>query len=114
MVWTAPRTWVNGEVPTDVLMNAQIKANLEALDQHQHGGGAGGGDSNLAGLDTVDFDDQAGSPAVLGKLQRNGSFLEYYATSAEQIGSADAAVGTASLRSIGTGATQVAAGNHGH
>ena len=115
MVWTAPRTWVVGEVVTDSLLNTHGRDQLLALDQHQHGGGAGDGDSNIAGLDTVDFDDQAGSPATTGRLQRNGSHLEFYnGTTAEIISQADAAAGVASLRTLGSGALQGAAGDHTH
>lgn len=31
MVWTAPRTWIAGEVPTAAIMNLHIRDNLRAL-----------------------------------------------------------------------------------
>lgn len=36
MAWTAPRTWVAGEVPTAAMMNAHIRDNLLAIGQHTY------------------------------------------------------------------------------
>jgi hypothetical protein len=32
MAWSAPRTWVSGELVTAALMNQEVKSNLEAID----------------------------------------------------------------------------------
>ena len=121
MAWTAPRTWVDDELVTTAYMNAQIRDNLLALSTHTHGGSAGDGSSSLAsgisfsGLGTVTFADQSGDPSTTGRLQRNGNNLVYYnGSAAVGLGAADAAAGTASLRTLGTGATAAAAGNHTH
>ena len=120
MAWTTPRTWADDEIVTTAYMNAQIRDNFNALTAHTHGGSAGDGSSTLAsgisfsGLATATFADQSGNPSVAGRLQRNGNNLVYYNGSAVITISADASAGTASLRSLGTGATNAAAGNHTH
>ena len=120
MGWTAPRTWADDEIVTTAYMNAQIRDNLLTLSTHAHGGSAGDGSSTLAsgisfsGLATSTFADQSGNPAVTGRLQRNGNDLVYYNGSAVITLSSDASAGTGSLRTIGTGATNAAAGNHTH
>ena len=119
MAWTAPRTWADDEIVTTAYMNAQIRDNLLVLSTHAHGGSAGDGSATLAsgisfsGLATATFADQSGNPAVAGRLQRNGNNLVYYNGSAViSLGVADAASGTASLRTLGTSSTTAAAGNH--
>jgi hypothetical protein len=121
MAWTTPRTWADDEIVTTAYMNAQIRDNFNALTAHTHGGSAGDGSATLAsgvsftGLATVTFADQSGNPSVAGRLQRNGSTLVYYNGSAVvSLGTADASAGTASLRTLGTGSTNAAAGNHNH
>ena len=42
MAWTAPRTWVTGEVVTASVMNVHVRDNLLALSTHFHDTGAGG------------------------------------------------------------------------
>lgn len=114
MAWTAPRTWVANEVVTATLMNTHIKDNLVALSTHAHGGAAGAGNDELSGVDQVNFDDLSASPATAGRLQRNGNNLEWYGAAKVAFTEADAAAGTASPRTLGTGSTQAAAGDHGH
>lgn len=43
MAWTAPRTWVTGEIVTSGLLNVHVRDNLATLDQHQHTGASGDG-----------------------------------------------------------------------
>ena len=44
MAWTAPRTWVVGEVVTAALMNTHVRDNLLFLgDDHDHSGDSGDG-----------------------------------------------------------------------
>ena len=113
MVWTSPSTYAVGEMVTHTNLNAQVRDNLLALDQHAHGGAAGAGDSNLSGLDTMDFDDQAASPAQARRLQANGTDL-YWGALGFNLTAIDAAAATLSLRKLGTGALNGAAGDHTH
>ena len=113
MAWTAPKTWVVGEMVTAALLNTHIKANQLALSTHAHGGAAGDGSSNLTGLDTLTYDDQSGNPGTAGRLQRNGIDLIWGASNVN-LTQDDASAGTPSLRSLGSGSTQAAAGNHSH
>ena len=104
---------------TAALRNIHIKANLEALSTHAHSGAAGNGSATLSGISiaalTVPvFADQSGSPSTAGRLQRNGNNLEYYNGSAVVGLYADGASGVATLRTLGTGSTQAAAGDHTH
>ena len=123
MAWTAPKTWAASEVilaSGTGSLNEQIRDNLTVLSTHAHTGAAGMGASTLStvtlgGLNTVTFADQSGNPSTNGRLQRNGANLLYYdGTSAIDLTASDQAAGTASLRTLGTGATQAAAGNHTH
>ena len=120
MAWTTPRTWADDEIVTAAYLNAQIRDNMNALSTHTHDNSAGDGSSTLAsgisfsGLATTTFADQSGNPSVAGRLQRNGNDLVYYNGSAVVTLSADASAGTASLRTLGTGATTASAGNHTH
>ena len=103
---------------TSTILNAQIKANSDVLSAHAHSGTAGNGLATLSGVSlsalTVPvFADQSGNPSTAGRLQRNGNNLVYYGAALVGL-YADAVVGTASLRTIGTGGTQAAAGNHTH
>jgi len=112
--WTAPRTWVANEVVTAALFNAHVRDNLLALDQHAHSGSAGDGSGDLGSIDTITWRDQSASPATTGLMQRNGSTIEYYdGTQVTVIGGVGAA-NVGSVRKIGTGATDGAAGNHTH
>lgn len=114
MAWTAPSTVTTNQIVTAALWNQQVRDNLLALSTHAHTGAAGDGNDEMTGLDFLNFDDLAASPATSGRAQRNGANLEYYNGSAVvKVTEADAASG-ASPRSLGTGATQAAAGNHTH
>jgi hypothetical protein len=117
MAWTIPKSWGSTMV-TGAIMNTQIKDNLDVLGTHAHSGAGGMGASTLSGitltaLATPQFADQSGSPSVAGRLQRNGNNLEYYGSAVVGL-YADGASGVATLRSLGTGSTQAAAGNHTH
>jgi len=113
MAWTAPRTWVTGEVVTAALLNTHIRDNQLELSTHVHNGVAGEGADDLTGLDTLTFDDQSANPASVGIMQRNGTDLVYYSDEVVVL-SGQAAAGVPSLRQLGTGATDAAAGNHSH
>lgn len=65
MAWTAPRTYVDGEILTADILNIDIRDNLNALSLHAHGGSAGDGDDELSGVDKITFDDIA-DPAAPG------------------------------------------------
>ena len=120
MAWTAPRTWVADEIVTAALLNAQLRDNALVLSTHAHTGAAGMGASTLSAvtmtsLATATFADQSGNPSTNGRLQRNGANLLYYdGSSAIDLTASDQSAGTASLRTLGTGSTQAAAGNHTH
>jgi len=65
MAWTAPRTWVDGEVVTASIMNSALRDDLLALSVHAHDGTAGEGDDELSGVDSVNFD-EIGTPSAPG------------------------------------------------
>tara|TARA_Y100000310_G_scaffold126272_3_gene125067 strand:+ start:19497 stop:20195 length:699 start_codon:yes stop_codon:yes gene_type:complete len=65
MAWTAPRTYVAGEIITAAILNVDIRDNLNVLDLHVHGGAAGDGDDQLSGIDDIIFDDVS-APAAPG------------------------------------------------
>lgn len=117
MAWTAPITWLSTMV-TNTIMNAQIKDNLSELSTHVHSGAVGEGSATLSVLvlsaqNYFPFADQSGNPSSAGVLQRNGAELVYYGSALKNLTS-DAATSVASVRTLGTGATQAAAGNHTH
>jgi len=100
-------------------LNAQIKDNELFISTHNHSGAAGAGSSSLAATvlsaqNYFQLSDQSGSPAVAGRLQRNGTNIEYYNGSQVVRLNADGSASTPSARTLGTGATQAAAGNHTH
>lgn len=104
---------------TGAIMNTYVRDNLNALSTHAHSGSAGDGSGTLDGaslgtLTVPQMADQSGSPSTAGRLQRNSTNLEYYNGSAVVGLYADGVIGTATLRTLGTGATQAAAGNHTH
>ena len=117
MAWTAPKSWSSLMV-THTELNAQVKENLLVLSTHNHSGSAGVGSASVAATvlssqNYFPFADQSANPSTAGRIQRNGSELIYYGTALVQL-TPDAAAGTASARTLGTGATQAAAGNHTH
>ena len=79
MAFTQPRTWVSGEVPTAVLLNAQIRDNNNELALHAHTGGSGSGSSALGGtigLTHIDLRDAAaptGAGGTITRLYSSGS-----------------------------------------
>ena len=104
---------------TATIMNTHIKANLDVLSAHAHSGAVGNGSSTLSGISISalaipTFADQSGSPSTAGRLQRNGNNAEYYNGSAVVGLYVDGASGVGTLRTLGTGSAQAAAGNHTH
>ena len=99
-------------------LNTHIKANEDVLSAHAHSGAAGNGSATLSGVSLSALvvpvlADQSGNPSTAGRLQRNGSNLVYYGAALVGL-YADGVAGTATLRTLGTGSTQAAAGNHTH
>ena len=99
-------------------LNTHIKANEDVLSAHAHSGAAGNGSATLSGVSLSALvvpvlADQSGNPSTAGRLQRNGNNLVYYGAALVGL-YADAVAGTASLRTLGSGAQQAAAGNHTH
>lgn len=118
MAWTTPKSWTSSMVDA-ALLNTHIKANLDVLSAHAHSGSAGNGSATLSGvslsaLAVPVLADQSASPDAAGELQRKGNNLEWYNGSAVVGLYADGAAGTATLRTLGTGSAQAAAGNHTH
>ena len=140
MAWTAPRTWAVGEMVTHTLLNTHIKDNLLALSTHAHSGAAGAGSTTRGNLVKATYTD-ASAPsapgsgltvlyAVSGRMHmRAGSsgadtpiqiatdlHAEDHASRHEPGGAdamaVDAVAGTGSLRTLGSGSTQAAVGNH--
>ena len=104
---------------TAAMLNTHVRDNLLVLSTHAHSDAAGMGSSTLSGVSIAALAipvlaDQSGSPGTAGRLQRNGNNLEYYNGSAVVGLYADGAAGVATLRTLGTGSAQAAAGNHTH
>lgn len=57
MAWTAPRLWLVGDMADAATLNTHVRDNLLALSAHAHGGGAGDGEDELNGPDSITFDD---------------------------------------------------------
>jgi hypothetical protein len=100
-------------------LNTHIRDNLLVLSTHAHSGAAGMGSSTLSGVSLSALvipvlASQGSSPATAGMLLRKGTNLEYYNGSAVVGLYADGAIGVATLRTLGTGSLQAAAGNHTH
>ena len=104
---------------TAALMNTHIRDNFLVLSTHAHSDAAGMGSSTLSGVSIAALTvpvlaSQGSSPSTGGTLQRTGSNLEYHNGSAV-VGLYDnGASGVATYRSLGTGSTQAAAGDHTH
>ena len=121
MAWTTPRDWtaISDGIVTAAMLNTDVRDNLGFLGVHTHTGAAGMGASTMSGLTltslgTLTFADQSANPDAAGELQRNGNDILFYGSSAVNLSAADAITSTASLRTLGTGAQQAAAGNHTH
>ncbi len=135
MAWTGSKTWAVGELVTVALMGTYVKANQEVIDTHVHGGSAGDGDDEMAGVDSLTHDDiSAPSAPASGKtiiytasgrpawITNGGSatpLADHSHASRHDDGGADAmasdsTAGTPMLRSLGTTSTTAAAGNHTH
>ena len=142
MGWTTPRDFVTNEVLTAAILNVDHRDNLNVLSTHAHTGAAGMGSSSLTSLVKGTFTD-ASAPSAPGSgltalytvsgrphyragasgsdttLAVIGDVHAQTHASAHQPGGADAmavdaATSTASLRTLGSGSTQGAAGNHTH
>ena len=142
MGWTTPRDYVANEVLTAAILNVDHRDNLDVLSTHAHSNAAGNGSSTLGNLVKTTFTDasapsapgsgltvlytvsgrphyRAGSSGSDTALAIIGDVHAQTHASAHQPGGADAmavdaATSTGSLRTLGTGSTQGAAGNHTH
>lgn len=116
MAWTAPKTW-DETVITAAMLNEHIRDNFLALDQHTHTGAAGDGFSNLdvggtyTGQTNMSLASNLEPVTQLGDLKRMGTDLRYFNGTTVQL-TTDAEASMPSVRTLGTGATQAAAGNH--
>ena len=142
MVWTAPKTWSVGEKVDAALFNLHLRDMFLTVDQHGHDGSAGDGATTLGNLAKATFTDAA-APAAPGSgltsiyavsgrphyragaagadteiSDANDLHSEDHATRHEPSGAdvmaVDAAAGVGSLRTLGSGVLQIAAGNHSH
>ena len=100
-------------------LNSNIRDNLLVLSTHAHSNAAGMGSSTLSGVSLAALvipvlASQGSSPGTAGMLLRKGTNLEYYNGSAVVGLYADGVAGTATHRTLGTGSTQAATGNHTH
>ena len=141
MGWTAPLTWTVGVLVTHTLLNLHLKENLDVLSSHGHAGTGGGGSRTLGNLIKTTYADAAAPAAPAAGLtslfavatqpqyrpnggaavelaDANDLHAQTHATAHDPGGAdtmaVDAIVGTGSLRTLGTGAQQAAAGDHGH
>ena len=141
MAWTTPRTYVTGEQVTEAILDVDQKANLDALSAHAHSNAAGDGSSTLGSLVKATFTDGSAPSApdagltsiytISGRpfYRPNGGastqlliladvHAQAHDTSHEPSGAdtmaVDQGAGVGSLRTLGTNATQIAAGNHTH
>ena len=135
MAWDVPDVVMVGEV-IETAWGDSVRASLSALSTHAHTGAAGDGNDELIDVDKITMDD-IGAPAapgaddtilaaVSGKLTQRagaGGTTEAFATTSHatehEPGGADpmdvdgiAAAGF--LRTLGTGALQIATGDHTH
>lgn len=118
MAWTTPKSWTS-TMTTAALMNTHIRDNFLVLSTHAHSDAAGMGSSTLSGVSITALAvpvlaSQASSPSTVGQLLRKGSNLEYHNGTAVVGLYANGVAGTATYRSLGTGSTQAAAGDHTH
>jgi len=137
MAWgTSPRTWSDGDIVTEALMNAELKDKLDALEVHAHGGANGDGAQALAGVDTITLDDgsdpaapgsskvilytksgviyyRAGASGAATALSSQGHASRHNSGGADAL-AADSTAGTPMLRSLSTTSTTAAPGNHTH
>ena len=144
MAWTTPRTWAAGELvvfSTGPGLNEQIRDNLLVLDTHGHDGTGGDGSTTLGNLVKKTYADAAAPSAPAAGLtsffatsgrfyyrvnggsavqlaDANDLHAQTHATTHEPSGAdtmaVDAATGTGSLRTLGSGAQTAIAGNHTH
>tara|TARA_Y100001938_G_scaffold4387_2_gene5532 strand:- start:7616 stop:8305 length:690 start_codon:yes stop_codon:yes gene_type:complete len=66
MAWTNPKTWADGEIPDDDILNTHIRDNLNAVSTHTHSGAAGDGSATLSGVDSITTDDAGSTPSAPG------------------------------------------------
>jgi hypothetical protein len=66
MAWTNPKTWADGEIPDEDVLNTHIRDNMNALSTHSHSGAAGDGSATLSGVDSITTDDAGSTPSAPG------------------------------------------------
>ena len=133
MAWTVPRTYVVAEQITEAILDTDQKANLDALGAHTHSGAAGDGANSLgnlvkasapsAGLTSIyavsgrPFYRPSGGAStqllILADVHAQAHDTAHEPSGADTM-AVDQAAGVASLRTLGTGSTQIAAGDHSH
>ena len=68
MAWTAPTSWVAGQMVVTADLNNEIRDNLLELDFHNHSGGSGSGTAALGNLVSMTLIDAALPAAPGGTL----------------------------------------------
>ena len=141
MAWTTPRTYVTGEQVTEAILDVDQKANLDVLGVHAHSNAAGNGSSTLGNLVKATFTDGSAPSAPSSGLTSvytisGRPFYRAYGGASTQLliladvhaqahdtahepsgadtMAVDQGAGVGSLRTLGTGSTQIAAGDHSH
>ncbi len=141
MGWTTPRTYVVGEQVTAAMLNVDQQDNLDALSPHVHSNAGGDGSSTLGNLVKATFAD-ASAPAapstgltsiytvssrpfyrpsggastqllILADVHAQAHDTTHEPSGADTM-AVDQAAGVGSLRTLGSGSTQIAAGDHSH
>ena len=143
MAWTTPKTWVQGEVVTAADFNAELRDRFNLLEVHDHsetglGSDELGGATGLTLLRLAEYttESEDGLPPTPSSgaiaMFKDGSALKViyddgtvrtvttspHGTTHDADGNdpleQDGIASKATLRSLGSGAQQAAAGNHGH
>ncbi len=117
MAWASPLSWSESMV-TAAIMNQHIRDNFLALSTHNHDGTAGNGGTTLQlptlNPNTIPFVDQTIDPSWAYGMQRNGNDLVFHNGTVACYLTGNGAAAQPSARTLGTGATQAAAGDHIH
>ena len=141
MGWITPKTYVVAEQVTAAILNIDQRDNLDALGAHTHGNAAGDGASTLGNLVKTTFTDASAPSApssgltsiytvssrpfyrpsggastqllILADVHAQAHDTAHEPSGADTM-AVDQGASTGSLRTLGTGSAQIAAGDHSH
>ena len=112
--WTSLHNYVDKEVVTNTVLNADIKANMEFLGtSHNHSGGTSSGSAVLGPATSIAFAD-IGDPAAVMTMQASGTVLKIHNGGSVVSLSHPQAAATASIRTLTFVGTGAANGTHIH